>query len=123
MGQREVDDRIVLRRQHLANLHLPLVPLIAPPEVIRPEEPAFQDELAKLRRLLVIEPCAAGRGHQHERTLKEGVIGGTDEQWVRLRGVKLTGVFVSSDKRIDMLMSARGKSVRQLPPVPVGEGS
>ena len=37
--------------------------------------------------------------------------------------VRLTFVRVSSESRIDMLMSARGKSVRQLPPVPVGDGS
>ena len=75
MVERDVDDRKFIRRQRLRHLHRPPLPRVAPPEVVRPEEPALAQVLAQLRRLRRREIRAARLGHHHPRTLEEFFFG------------------------------------------------
>ena len=76
MVERELDDRILRRRQHLANLALPDLPRVAAPEIVGPEEAALQQVVAQ------VAPTSSSAKiggpdfrHHDERALEQLVIG------------------------------------------------
>ena len=84
MVGRQIDDRVLAGRKDLADLRRPDAPRIAAPEVVHPQEPAFQQVLAEPRGLALVEVHRSNLGHHHERALKQRVVGEPDEQMVRL---------------------------------------
>jgi hypothetical protein len=84
MVHRQVDDRILRRRQHLRELAHPPFPCIAAPEVVGPQEAAFEQVLAEPRGFLLIEERGSDLGHHDERTPEHRIVGETNEQRVGL---------------------------------------
>ena len=69
MIHRYFDDGVFRGRKDLPQFIFPLLPLVAAPEVIRPEEAALCQVGAKRIGFLTIELGASRRRHDHEWTL------------------------------------------------------
>ena len=73
MIHRQLDDRVLCGRQDLPQFIFPLLPLVAAPEVVRPEEATLRQIRAQRSGFLTIEDRASRRGHDDERALEERV--------------------------------------------------
>jgi len=93
--RRQVDDRILHRGKHLANLCLPHLPGIGSPEVVHPEKAALQQ--VRLERLGILgrEEQTADLLHQDDRTLVQLLAVQANDEMVRLPG----GVLADGDLR------------------------
>ena len=109
MVARHVDDRILVRREHFANLGLPDVPRVGAPEVVHPEKAALQQvgperAASSLVNSSLPTSCMMMTGHWNSSSLVSWTM-----RWFGWPAPsKLTRVFVSSDSRIDRSMSASG---------------
>ena len=84
MVERQVDDRILRRGEDLADLVLPVLPRVAAPEVVGPQEAALEQILAQPLHFVVIEIERPDLRHHDERTLEELVVGEPDDEVIRL---------------------------------------
>ncbi len=80
--ERHVDQRIVARRQRLADLVHPVLERVVAPEVVRPEKSTFLQILAQPCRLVIVEVGAARLGHHDERASRQRVGVGEPHQRV-----------------------------------------
>src|SRR5262245_66021410 len=87
MTERDIDDRILIGGQHLAQLRFPLLPLKRAPEVIGPQEATLQDVLAQPGRLRVVEHGASRRRHDEKGALEQLVARRADEEMIWLPGM------------------------------------
>ena len=82
--ERQVDDGVLRRRQHPADLGGPVFPRPRAPEVVNPEEPAFQQVVPQPRDLLRPQAHRPDVGRDHKGTTEQLVIGDIDHPVVRL---------------------------------------
>src|SRR6185295_5653508 len=78
MRRRQLDDRILLGRQHAADLLVPLLTSPRAPVVGREDEAALLEILAQLDHLIVGEARGAAVFDEDVRTLEERRVGGGD---------------------------------------------
>src|SRR5262245_15187570 len=71
----QIEDRKFIRRQRLSNLRHPVIPRVAAPEIIDPQEPALFEIEPHGFRILVGNQCASDLGPHHERTIEDFRIG------------------------------------------------
>ena len=85
MRRRDLERRILVRRQHARQLVNPLVPRLVAPVIIQPQEPALQQVRAQRLDLRVAELRGAGVFHADIRALIELGVGEPDDDVVQLR--------------------------------------
>ena len=100
MVEREVANRILGRRQYLAELGGEMFPGIAAPEVICPKKSTLQQIVAQAFRIFRSEVSAANLRHHDERALIELRIREPDDQMVGL------ALPIETDPRLGELRQA-----------------
>src|SRR4029453_5603809 len=83
----QIEDRILLRRQHAGDLLHPVVPFRVAPEVVDPEEAAFQQVVTEAGYLLLGELGCSHVLHVQVRTVEEIVVGQPEREviWLTVR--------------------------------------
>ena len=109
MRQRNIEDGILLRIEHAADLFRPLIPRPLAPEIVDVEKTTLDEVFMETLDLGVAQAHHADVLHLDPRTVEQGVVCQAHHQMIGIAvDCLLTRVFVSSDKRIEKLMSASG---------------
>ena len=84
MAARKIDDRIVRCRKYFSNFAFPDIPRVRAPEVVDPEEAAFQQVRPEPLRILRAEKQTPDFLHDDDRTLEQFIVGQTHDQMIGL---------------------------------------
>ena len=84
MVEGQVADGVLGRRQHAADLRLPVLPRGGAPEVVDPEEPALEQVVPELGDLRAAQPDGARVGGHDERAVEQLAVGERHHPVVRL---------------------------------------